>query len=163
MFIQGVRSSWSPAGFSYVHADTACNVDGIIAFRPIMGVLCVGANCLIYLDQSSRPYGVALNEHSKHSTFKYQQSTDFPLALDCSTHAMLDPEAVLFALKTGHLCKMTLISEGFVNKKKGGETKKQKTESQFEHYARTKHAPSSAVSPRQGVPPVIMLKCAEFS
>ena len=95
-----------------------CNVDGILAFRPIMGVLCVGANCLIYLDQSSRPYGVALNEHSKHSTFKYQQSTDFPLALDCSTHAMLDPEAVLFALKTGHLCKMTLISEGFVNKTK---------------------------------------------
>jgi cleavage and polyadenylation specificity factor subunit 1 len=98
---------WNP------DAQIPSDVNQIIAMpRPLAGILCVGANCVIYLDQSTRPYAVALNEHSGKSSFQYKQHSDYPLALDCSDHALLDPESILFTLKTGDLCKLTLVAEG---------------------------------------------------
>ena len=79
---------------------------------PLGGVLCLGANCVIYLHQAKPPNGVALNLLSKESKFQYKQTTEFPIALDASKFTMLDKSRFLFSMKTGQLCLMTLVSDG---------------------------------------------------
>ncbi|KAG0331722.1 Cleavage and polyadenylation specificity factor subunit 1 [Podila humilis] len=82
--------------------------------KPIGGILVVSANALIYLDQSSTGFGVAVNAYAS-------RVTDFPLetnmqhldiALEGSEHVFLAPDQILFTLRSGDMYVVELQQDG---------------------------------------------------
>ena len=77
----------------------------ITLFCPLLtgGVLVFAANCLIYLNQSTPPYGISFNSIAQTSTrfLLKSQSPDLKLTMDCSQAVMISSDQVLVSLRTG--------------------------------------------------------------
>jgi cleavage and polyadenylation specificity factor subunit 1 len=81
---------------------------------PIGGMLLLGANSILYLNQSSPTLGISLNSVS-------DVSTNFPLrnpagsvaiTMDCSHSAFIAPEQLVVSLKGGEIYLLTLVPDG---------------------------------------------------
>ena len=73
----------------------------------------MGANTLLYMNQSSPSMGVALNSHTEMSTnFNLRLQSSTPLAMDCSKTVFVDEEHLVVTLKDGDIYMLRLIPEG---------------------------------------------------
>eukprot|EP00039_Didymoeca_costata_P004841 m.76504 g.76504 ORF g.76504 m.76504 type:complete len:1426 (+) comp12562_c0_seq2:121-4398(+) len=80
--------------------------------RPLGGLLCLGANSIIYLNQSTPPHGISLNQFANKSSFLYKQKTQVPYCFDACAHTLLDKQRIALLTKDGQLCLITLVSDG---------------------------------------------------
>lgn len=81
--------------------------------RPIGGMVIVGANSLLYLNQSSPPYGVSLNSTAEStSNFPLRKQTALCITMDCSHAVFVSDEHFVATLRGGEIFVFTLVPEG---------------------------------------------------
>ena len=73
----------------------------------------MGANCLLYLNQSTPTLGVSLNSLTETTTaFPLRHQSPLPLSLDCSQAAVLSEDQAVVLLKGGEIFVLTLLRDG---------------------------------------------------
>lgn len=73
----------------------------------------VGANSLLYLNQSSPPYGISLNSTAENTShFPLRKQTALCITMDCSHSVFVSDEHFVAALRGGDLIVFTLVPEG---------------------------------------------------
>lgn len=77
-------------------------------------MLVVGANTLIYLNQSSPSVGVALNSLAEpHTSYQLRQPpSTLAISMDCSCSCFISPEQVVTSLRGGEIYILTLVPDG---------------------------------------------------
>eukprot|EP00041_Stephanoeca_diplocostata_P030602 m.932075 g.932075 ORF g.932075 m.932075 type:complete len:1699 (+) comp23786_c0_seq2:1789-6885(+) len=82
--------------------------------RPLGGILLVGVNFLMHLNQATPPFGVALNSHATCAAIALRALDGPVLTLDRARHTLLDDTGtrILFALHGGELHLLTIVSDG---------------------------------------------------
>ncbi|CAG0879128.1 unnamed protein product [Cyprideis torosa] len=71
---------------------------------PVGGVLVIGANFMLYLNQNMPPFGISMNSIADNSTqFLLQQKNEQPLSLDGCKLAFLDSDRLVVGLRSGEL------------------------------------------------------------
>ena len=78
------------------------------------GTLVIGANTLIYLNQSSPSVGIALNSLAEpHSAYQLRDPpTSLAISMDCSRSCFISPEQVVTSLRGGEIYILTLVPDG---------------------------------------------------
>ena len=78
------------------------------------GMLVIGANTLIYLNQSSPSVGIALNSLAEpHSAYQLRDPpTSLAISMDCSRSCFISPEQVVTSLRGGEIYILTLVPDG---------------------------------------------------
>lgn len=73
----------------------------------------IGANTLLYMNQSTPTMGVALNSYTEVSTnFALRLQSSTPLCMDCSKAVFIDKEHLVATLKNGDIYLLTLVPDG---------------------------------------------------
>ena len=76
-------------------------------------MLIVGANTLLYMNQSTSTVGMALNSHTENSTsFALRLQSPAPLSMDCSSAVFIDGERLVATVRNGDIYLITLIPDG---------------------------------------------------
>lgn len=73
----------------------------------------VGANCLLYLNQSSPAFGISLNSISESTThFPLRSQGSICLSMDCSQATFISGEQLVVSLRGGEIYVLTLVPDG---------------------------------------------------
>ncbi|KAG9509182.1 Cleavage and polyadenylation specificity factor subunit 1, partial [Fragariocoptes setiger] len=81
--------------------------------KPIGGVVVIGVNELIYLNQSVPNYGVALNSFTKDSTsFPLHKQDSVNVSLDLSIATFISSSKLVIMTKDGEIYVVTLFNDG---------------------------------------------------
>ncbi len=74
----------------------------------------VGANLLLYMNQSSSSVGFALNSSADTSNARVavRQPPGLVISMDCSQAAFLSEDHLLVVLRTGDIYSLTLMADG---------------------------------------------------
>ena len=76
-------------------------------------MLIVGANCLLYLNQSSPAVGISLNSLSESTTqFPLRTQGSLSLSMDCSYMVFISKEQLVVSLRGGEIYVLNLIPDG---------------------------------------------------
>ncbi len=76
-------------------------------------MLIIGANTLLYMNQSTPTVGVALNSYTETSTnFALRLQSPAPLSMDCSSAVFIDGERLMATVRNGDIYLITLIPDG---------------------------------------------------
>jgi len=76
-------------------------------------MLIVGANCLLYLNQSSPAVGISLNSLSESTTqFPLRTQGSLSLSMDCSHMVFISKEQLVVSLRGGEIYVLNLIPDG---------------------------------------------------
>lgn len=78
------------------------------------GMLVVGGNTLIYLNQSSQTVGMALNSLAEtHTSYQLRDPPgSLAITMDCSRSCFISPEQVVTSLRGGEIYVLTLVPDG---------------------------------------------------
>ena len=71
----------------------------------------VGANCLLYLNQSSPAFGISLNSISESTThFPLRSQGSICLSMDCSQATFISGEQLVVSLRGGEIYVLLFIA-----------------------------------------------------
>lgn len=76
-------------------------------------MLIIGANTLLYMNQSSPSVGMSLSSITDNTTkFELRLQSSAPMAMDCSNAVFLGSDHVVVSLKGGEIYILTLVPDG---------------------------------------------------
>ena len=77
------------------------------------GVLMIGANTIIYMNQSSQTVGYSLNALTETTTnFQLREASHLAISMDCSHATFVSDDQLVVALRGGEIYILTLVPDG---------------------------------------------------